>query len=233
MQISQPLFINADTGGQNTGSFLRMLLLVERQKVSLPNIFSITPGRRYFLNVNLTKNAEHMLRLGFGKTSCVTILVQIPMQIHLPHHLQFWCKISMGRSAPAISQATDISTTSYISGWNSAPAQIPRGVIRIKQQTILVLMVIDYLLVQNGGVLTNNTMTRSGDWSGSGYGNAIKIGDNLLLPATGYRFSGDGTLNQEMLDTTGQVLSPVVYMEELFILIRILKLSMIQICQEA
>ena len=74
----------------------------------------------------------------------------------------------MGRSAPAISQTTDISTTSYISGWNSAPApNTSWSDSGIKQQNDPCPN--GYRLPTSAewrGVLTNNTMTRGGDWSG-------------------------------------------------------------------
>ncbi|AQW92971.1 fibrobacter succinogenes major paralogous domain-containing protein [Elizabethkingia anophelis] len=198
VQVSQPLFINADTGGQNTGSFSADVTIGgATKKVSLPNIFSITPGRRYFLNVNLTKKCGAYVAPGVWKDfMCHNLGSDTNADPFTASSSIFGAKYQWGRSAPAISQATDISNTSYITGWNSAPAPNTSWSNAVK--TVNDPCPNGYRLpttTEWRGVLANNNITRTGDWSGSGYGNAIKVGDNLLLPATGYRTPGDGTLS--------------------------------------
>ncbi|MDV3896584.1 hypothetical protein CMU05_03210 [Elizabethkingia anophelis] len=198
VQVSQPLFVNADTGGQNTGSFSADVTIGgATKKVNLNNAFSLTPGRRYFLNVNLSKRCGAYIAPGVWKDfMCHNLGADTKADPLTASSSIFGAKYQWGRAPEAISQATDISTTSYISGWNSTPA--PNTSWSDSNKTANDPCPNGYRLptyTEWRGVLANNTITRTGDWSGTGYGNAIKIGDNLLLPATGYRFPGDGTLN--------------------------------------
>ncbi|MDV3917012.1 hypothetical protein CMT22_15955 [Elizabethkingia anophelis] len=198
VQVSQPLFINADTGGQNTGSFSADVTIGgTSKKVNLTNAFSITPGRRYFLNVNLSKRCGAYIAPGVWKDFiCHNLGADTSADPFTASSSIFGAKYQWGRSTPAISQATDISNTSYITGWNSAPAPNTSWSNAVK--TVNDPCPNGYRLpttTEWRGVLANNNITRTGDWSGSGYGNAIKVGDNLLLPATGYRTPGDGSLS--------------------------------------
>lgn len=196
--VFKPVFVNADTNNTKIGSFETRITVGGISKlINLNNAFAISPGRKYFLNVNLSKRCGAYIAPGVWKDfMCHNLGADTKADPLTASSSIFGAKYQWGRASEAISQATDISTTSYISGWNSAPA--PNTSWSDAAKTANDPCPNGYRLptyTEWRGVLANNTITRTGDWSGTGYGNAIKIGDNLLLPATGYRFPSDGTLN--------------------------------------
>ncbi|HCD9233396.1 TPA: hypothetical protein NEG48_000354 [Elizabethkingia anophelis] len=196
--VFKPVFINADTSNTKIGSFETYVNIGGVTKlISLKNAFDILPGRKYFLNVNLTKRCGAYIAPGVWKDfMCHNLGADTTADPFTASSSIFGAKYQWGRYNPAISQATDISNTSYIPGWNSAPAPNTSWSDAVK--TVNDPCPNGYRLptyTEWRGVLANNTITRTGDWSGMSSGNAIKVGDNLLLPATGYRTPGDGSLS--------------------------------------
>ncbi|MDV2442575.1 hypothetical protein CMV00_02015 [Elizabethkingia anophelis] len=194
----KPVFVNADTNNTKTGSFeTRITIGGVSELISLNNAFDISPGRKYLLNVNLSKKCGAYTAPGVWKDfMCHNLGADTTADPFTPSSLIFGAKYQWGKVSPAISQITDLSTTSYIGGWDSNAASNTSWSDTFK--TANDPCPNGYRLptkAEWNGVLANNTITSAGDWSGLGFENAIKIGDNLLLPATGYRTPGDGTLS--------------------------------------
>ena len=209
---SAPVFVNADTGGNTTGSFSANITYssggTTRQVLS-PGSFKITPGNNSKLTINLTKCGAY---LGPGNTlwqnfMCHNLGADMTQDAFTPSALVQGAKYQWGaqtgETGRYVSQIDDQNNTGSITGWittaksngswlpgsKTANDPCPSG-YRVPSR------------VQWQAVLDNNNVERVGPWSSNvsqKYGSAIYYVDKLtgvrtlMLPASGNRRDANGT----------------------------------------
>ncbi|MHA7610108.1 FISUMP domain-containing protein [Elizabethkingia meningoseptica] len=205
---SNPVFVNADTGGNATGSFSAAVTIAGITKtVSLPNSFKITPGYKNNLTINLKKCGAY---LGPDNTlwkdfMCQNLGATDGIDPFSPqsgnHGAKYQWGAKTGEAGRYISQASDQSNSGSISGWNSTPK--PDGSWSDTGKTANDPCPSGYRVptrAQWQAVIDNNNVERVGSWTNNGnYISALYFRTpsnvrTLMLPATGYRSDTDGAL---------------------------------------
>ncbi|HFK5512593.1 TPA: hypothetical protein ACGZ9U_003538 [Elizabethkingia anophelis] len=194
--VSKPTFINADTRGVKSGSFQANLTVGGiNNNINLNNAFDIYPGRKYYLNVNLTKKCGAYIAPGVWKDFMCHNFGATTTEDPFSASTSIWGnKYQWGIPSVASTQDQDINKPSYIEGWNSNPA--PNNALSDTNKTVNDPCPKGYRIPTASewqGVIKYNSITYVGDGSDRTK-MGVKIGDNLFLPTAGYRGTGGGTL---------------------------------------
>ncbi|MDQ8748592.1 fibrobacter succinogenes major paralogous domain-containing protein [Elizabethkingia miricola] len=200
-QISTPVFINNDTGGNASGGFSANITVGGITKTfNLPNSFKITPENKSNLTINLSKCGAY---LGPGNTQwkdfmCHNLGADRNADPFIPaaaiHGAKYQWGGGTGEAGKYYSQANDQSNSGAILGWNNAlipddawsagKDPCPTGYrIPTKEQW--------------ESVVNNNVLSTIGtNWTESvtNFDNVVKFGDYLFLPAAGFRLYSNGAL---------------------------------------
>ncbi|MDR2228307.1 MAG: fibrobacter succinogenes major paralogous domain-containing protein [Flavobacteriaceae bacterium] len=226
-QTADPVFVNADTGGSVAGSFSASVTIGGKTNtINLPNSFKITPENKSNLTINLQNCGAY---LGPGNTlwkdfMCHNMGADNTADSFAPSAAIHGAKYQWGANTNEVgryySQANDQSNSAAIAGWNTtgkangswsdasktATDPCPTG-FRVPTQA------------QWQAVINNNVKTSVGStWTNSptNYGTAVKYGNLLFLPTTGYRDPSSGSLDSRGYEgyywsSTG-VISPNSYL---------------------
>ncbi|AQW90088.1 FISUMP domain-containing protein [Elizabethkingia anophelis] len=204
---SNPVFVNADTGGNPTGSFSAAITIAGKNKtINLPNSFKITPENKSNLTINLIKCGAYVgpnnNRSNYKEFMCQNLGATEGIDPFSPeagnHGAKYQWGAQTGEVGRYISQADDQSISGPIFGWNSTPNldgswgdtsktandPCPSG-YRVPTQN------------QWQDVIANNNVERIGSWVDGDYTSALYFRNpsnirTLMLPATGSR-DLDGT----------------------------------------
>ncbi|MCT3918022.1 hypothetical protein HZQ32_03670 [Elizabethkingia anophelis] len=193
--------INGNTNGSLGGSFTANVTIGTTQKtISVPNSFTITPGYRTTLNINLVSCGAY---LGAGNTNwkefaCYNLGANTSYNPFLPQSQIHGNKYQWGaNSTPNFtSQLVDQGISGPIPGWGTQVAAdnswtdskgttdpCPTG-YRVPSRA------------EWNAVVSFNSVTRLGTWTNSAtnYISGIKYGNGLFLPAAGERNNSGGDL---------------------------------------
>jgi uncharacterized protein (TIGR02145 family) len=107
-----------------------------------------------------------------------------------------WGRLSQAAAGPVGPYAGETNEAA-VAGWNAANA--PNSSWSDASKTVNDPCPAGYRIptkAQWDAVITNNTLTNLGSWpiSSTNYSSGKKIGTELMLPAVGYRYSGNGAL---------------------------------------
>nr|WP_260211581.1 fibrobacter succinogenes major paralogous domain-containing protein [Elizabethkingia anophelis] len=209
---STPVFVNADTGGNAPGGFSAAITIAGITKtVNLPNSFKITPENKSNLTINLRKcgayigsntnpaNYKEFMYQNLGATAGVD-----PFSAEAGNHgAKYQWGANTNGAGRYISQANDQSNSGKVSGWISTPK--PAGSWSDGSKTGNDPCPSGYRVptsAQWQTVINNNNVERIGSWdnNGNNYTTALYFRNpsnirTLMLPAAGYRYSTDGTLD--------------------------------------
>ncbi|MDE5436318.1 fibrobacter succinogenes major paralogous domain-containing protein, partial [Elizabethkingia meningoseptica] len=205
---SDPVLINADTGGNLTGLFSASLTVNNIGKtISLPNSFKITPEYKNNLTINLRKCGVY---LGPNNTQwkdfmCHNLGADYSADPFTPsaaiHGAKYQWGAQTGEEGRYISQADDQSNPGDIADWNQA--RKPDDSWSDTSKTANDPCPSGYRVptkAQWEAVIANNNVERVGSWANDGnYTSALYFRNpsnvrTLMLPAAGYRYFIDGTL---------------------------------------
>ncbi|OPC24853.1 hypothetical protein BAX95_04025 [Elizabethkingia meningoseptica] len=213
---SDPLLINADTGGNLTGLFSASLTVNNIGKtISLPNSFKITPEYKNNLTINLRKCGAYLGPntdpANFKEFMCQNLGATEGIDPFSPeagnHGAKYQWGANTNEAGRYISQADDQSNSGSISGWNSTPK--PDGSWIDSSKTGNDPCPSGYrvpTMAQWQAVIDNNNIERVGSWSNDGnYTTALYFRNpsnirTLMLPAAGYRRYANGTLRNRGSD---------------------------------
>ncbi|PUB26379.1 uncharacterized protein (TIGR02145 family) [Elizabethkingia sp. YR214] len=200
--VAAPVFINADTGGNKTGSFSADISLGSTTVTkNLANTFKITPGYKSNLTINIEKCGA-MVNGVWRTFMCHNLGAEIAADPFTPaaaiHGAKYQWGAQTGEAGRYVSQTDDQSMTS-VSGWNTTMNTdnslwgdttkgpndpCPSG-FRLPAQT------------EWAAVINENTGARVGNWvfNVTTYGSAYYFSsasrpNSLMLPAAGYRPDG-------------------------------------------
>ncbi|MDE5480654.1 hypothetical protein KRE28_02370 [Elizabethkingia meningoseptica] len=205
---SDPVLINADTGGNLTGLFSASLTVNNIGKtISLPNSFKITPEYKNNLTINLRKCGVY---LGPNNTQwkdfmCHNLGADYSADPFTPsaaiHGAKYQWGAQTGEEGRYISQADDQSNPGDIADWNSKPK--PDGSWSDTSKTSNDPCPTGYRLpttIQWQAVIAYNNVERVGSWADNGnYTTALYFRNpsnirTLMLPAAGFRYPTIGSI---------------------------------------
>lgn len=207
---SNPVFVNADTGGTVTGGFSANMTIGGTTKtINLPNSFKITPEYKSNLTINLKKcgayigpntdfaNYKEFMCQNLGATEGID-----PFSPEAGNHgAKYQWGAQPGETGRYISQTNDQSNSGTVSGWISTSK--PSGSWSDASKTSNDPCPSGYKVptrAQWQAVISNNNVERVGSWADNGnYMTALYFRNpsnirTLMLPAAGYRSYTDGTL---------------------------------------
>ncbi|MDE5448350.1 hypothetical protein BAX94_04195 [Elizabethkingia meningoseptica] len=205
---SDPVLINADTGGNLTGLFSANLTVNNIGKtISLPNSFKITPEYKNNLTINLRNCGAY---LGPNNTQwkdfmCHNLGADYSADPFTPsaaiHGAKYQWGAQTGEEGRYVSQADDQSNPGDIADWNSTPK--PDGSWSDTSKTSNDPCPTGYRLpttIQWQAVIAYNNVERVGSWADNGnYTTALYFRNpsnirTLMLPAAGFRYPTIGPL---------------------------------------
>ncbi|WP_337085054.1 hypothetical protein [Elizabethkingia anophelis] len=202
-----PVFVNADTGGSATGdlSATSMTIGGVTKSVSISNFFKITPENKSTLTINFKKCGAY---LGAGNTqwkefACHNLGANTSADPFTPAAAIHGLKIQWGRPITGINgvyyydQASDQANSGSVPGWNTT--QTPDNAWTDATKTANDPCPAGYrvpTIAQWQAVVANNSVTRVGTWTNSStnYSSGIRFGNNLFLPAAGFRGTSPSNL---------------------------------------
>ncbi|WP_407509294.1 fibrobacter succinogenes major paralogous domain-containing protein [Elizabethkingia anophelis] len=195
-QTGNTVLVNADTGGNATGSFTADITIGGITKtVAFNNAFKVTPESTGNLNINLIKCGAYTAPGVFTEFMCFNLGTNTNINPFTPsaaiHGAKYQWGAQTGETGRYVSQEEDQSNSGAIAGWNNTNTAQNTWLDAIK--TSKDPCPSGYRVptsVQWQGVINNNPITRIGTpWSDSptNYNSLIKIGNNLALPIAGVR----------------------------------------------
>ncbi len=125
IQIATPTYINADTGG-TTGYFIADININgDTKTVSLPNSFSIIPGRKNNLSINLIKCGAYIAPGVWKDFMCHNLGADLSADPFTPsaaiHGAKYQWGAQTGETGRYYSQTDDQANPGSIPGWNTTP----------------------------------------------------------------------------------------------------------------
>ncbi|HIB8181820.1 TPA: hypothetical protein ACWX1I_003233 [Elizabethkingia anophelis] len=205
-QSANPVFINADTGGNPTASFSADVTINGVLKsISLPNAFKITPETNSSLNISLSYCGAFVDAGVWKDFMCHDLGADTNANPFTPsaaiQGAKYQWGAQTGETGRYVSQADDQSNSGPISTWIGT--SLPAGSWSDTTKTDRDPCPAGYrvpTIAQLSGLLQNNTLTRLGTWADNptNYSAGVMVGNALFLPAAGRRngqaggFSGRG-----------------------------------------
>ncbi|MCT4288145.1 hypothetical protein HZP25_15680 [Elizabethkingia anophelis] len=210
-QTATTVLVNADTGGNSTGSFTADITVGGVTKtVTFSNAFKITPESRGNLNLNLIKCGAYIAPGVWKDFMCHNLGADTSANPFIPsaaiHGAKYQWGAQTGEVGRYVSQADDQANSGNITGWNGT--SLPKGTWSDTSKTLQDPCPAGYRVptaAEWQGVTQNNPIVRIGTtpWTANptNYGNMIKAGNGLALPIPGARYY---TSNTGYLQSRGQ-----------------------------
>ncbi|AJW65183.1 Fibrobacter succinogenes major domain (Fib_succ_major) [Elizabethkingia miricola] len=197
-----PVFVNADTNGNLTGTFSAKIATGSGPIVDVLayNAFKITPGNKSNLTINLrTCYAKFTTILSYD-IMCHNLGADQSADPFTPaaaiHGAKYQWGAQTDEAGRYYSQSDDQSNSGVILGWNTSGKS--DGAWSESNKTVNDPCPTGYHVPKPAewqAIIDNNAMTYIGsNWTSSptNYNNGIKIGNDLFLPIAGYRQSLNG-----------------------------------------
>lgn len=206
-----PIFVNADTGGNNTASFSASAIVGGNPRtINLPNAFSITPGDRQNFTVNFTHCGAYIAPGVWKDFMCHNLGADLsadPFALTISTHgAKYQWGAKTGETGVYLSQTDDINTgTASTSQWFrtplAGPTHLPNDSWSDSNKTDRDPCPEGYRVPtgeQLRGLMLNNVITQVGNWASTTSGNnptnfisGIQVSNNgnvtLFLPTAGSR----------------------------------------------
>ncbi|MDX8571849.1 hypothetical protein OZ666_09155 [Elizabethkingia sp. HX QKY] len=199
-----PVFINNDTGGSLLGTFSAQAQVASApvQNILAQNAFRITPETKSNLTINLRTCLVKLTANSWNDIMCHNLGADQSVDPFIPsaaiHGAKYQWGAQTGEAGRYYSQSDDQSNSGTILGWNNIGK--PDGSWSESSKTVNDPCPTGYRIPKQAewqAIIDNNTITYIGsNWTSSStnYNNGIKIGNDLFLPATGYRSFNNGQL---------------------------------------
>ncbi|MCL1638480.1 hypothetical protein OZ664_10805 [Elizabethkingia sp. HX WHF] len=201
---ASPVFINSDTGGNLLGTFSAQAQVGSGpvDNILAYNAFRITPETKSNLTINFRTCRAKVSATYTADFMCHNLGADQSADPFIPsaaiHGAKYQWGAQTGETGRYYSQSDDQNNSGIILGWNTSGK--PDGSWSESNKTVNDPCPVGYRipkLAELQAMINNNTITYIGsNWGGSStnYNNGIKIGNDLFLPATGYRSFNNGQL---------------------------------------